>query len=54
MLADDRKKVEEWTKAVSADYGVTSLREALAVIVAEAGGAGAPAVLEQATAERAA
>jgi predicted PurR-regulated permease PerM len=38
MLGDDREKVEEWTKAVGADYGVTSLREAMAGIVAEAGG----------------
>ncbi len=52
-LSGDRKKVEEWTKAVSADYGVTSLREALAVIVAEAGGV-APAALQIAAAERAA
>lgn len=37
-LADDRKKVEEWTKAVGADYGVTSLKEATAAIVVEASG----------------
>jgi len=37
-LGEDRKKVEEWTKAVGADYGVTSLKEATAAIVAEAGG----------------
>jgi predicted PurR-regulated permease PerM len=42
-LGDDRKKVEEWTKAVGADHGVASLREALAVIVAEAGGDSMPA-----------
>ena len=38
MLGDDRKRVEEWTKAVGADYGVTSLKEATAAIVAEAAG----------------
>jgi hypothetical protein len=38
MLGDDRKKVEEWTRAVGADYGVTSLKEATAAIVAEASG----------------
>lgn len=54
MLGDDRKKVDEWTKAVGADHGVTSLREATAVIVAEAGGVTAPASLEQTPAERAA
>jgi predicted PurR-regulated permease PerM len=38
MLGDDRKKVEEWTSAVGADFGVTSLKEATAAIVAEASG----------------
>lgn len=38
MLGDDRKKVEEWTKAVGADYGVTSLKEATAAVVAAASG----------------
>jgi hypothetical protein len=51
MLGDDRKKVEEWTKAVGADYGVTSLREATAAIVTEAGAASA---VEEVPAERAA
>ena len=37
-LGEDRTKVEEWTKAVGADYGVTSLKEATAAIVAEAAG----------------
>ncbi len=41
-LGEDRKKVEEWTKAVGADHGVASLREALAAIVAEAGGDAMP------------
>lgn len=36
MLDGDRKKIEEWTKAVGADYGVASLREAAAAIVGEA------------------
>jgi hypothetical protein len=36
MLGDDPKKVEEWTKSVGADYGVTSLAEATAKVVAEA------------------
>lgn len=52
-LGDDRKKVDEWTHAVGADYGVTSLREATAAIVAEASGASATAVRETHT-ERAA
>ena len=51
MLGDDRKKVEEWTKAVGADYGVTSLREATAAIVTAAG---TPSAVEEMPAERAA
>jgi predicted PurR-regulated permease PerM len=38
MLDDDDKKVEEWTKAVGADHGVTSLAQATARIVALARG----------------
>jgi predicted PurR-regulated permease PerM len=45
-LGDDRKKVVDWTKAVGADHGVTSLREALAAIVAAAGGDSMPVAAE--------
>ena len=54
MLGDDRKKVEEWTHAVGADYGVTSLRQATAAIVAEASGASATAAARETHTERAA
>lgn len=54
MLGEDRRKVEDWTKAVGADLGVTSLREALAAIVAEATGAAVPAAAGKSPSERAA
>jgi hypothetical protein len=39
MLGEDRDKIEEWTKAVGADFGATSLVEAMAIVVNEALGA---------------
>ena len=33
MLGEDRDKVEEWTQAVGADFGATSLAEATAIVV---------------------
>ena len=53
-LGDDRKKVEDWTKAVGADHGVASLREALAAIVVEAGGDCMPVQPQEALVESAA
>ncbi len=53
-LGEDRKKVEEWTKAVGADHGVASLREALAAIVAEAGGDAMPMLTQDELVESAA
>lgn len=36
MLGEDREKVEEWTQAVGADFGATSLAEAAAIVVGQA------------------
>jgi hypothetical protein len=36
MLGEDREKVEEWTQAVGADFGATSLAEATAMVVGQA------------------
>jgi predicted PurR-regulated permease PerM len=36
MLGEDREKVEEWTQAVGADFGASSLAEATAIVVGQA------------------
>jgi predicted PurR-regulated permease PerM len=36
MLGDDRDKVEEWVQAVGADFGATSLAEAVTIVVDQA------------------